>query len=437
MLRCAALLAALLLAAPATGRAQSSEETIVLKAGRIFDAVSGDVRQDAVVVVRGGVIEAVGGDADMYQAARIIDLGDVTLLPGFIDAHSHLTLEPDANYYRKSFNELLRPPAEQALYAAVNARKTLEAGFTTVRHVGGRDQIDVALRNAVEAGITAGPAILPAGNPITASGGSCDEPPFPPARVAPFGPREGVCNGADECRAAVRSQIKWGADVIKICASGGVLSYDPVDVPQLTSAELEAAISEAHNWGRRTAAHAHGDTAARQAIEAGINSIEHGSFLSEETLALMARKGVYLVPTCMAIDWVKRNAETYPPDIAEKARTAAAAHADTFRTALRLGVPIALGTDASVLPDGHGKNAMEFVLMAELGMDPDAALLAGTREAAKLLGLDAEIGTLEPGKRADIVAVPGNPLTGIRTVLDPVFVMQRGKVVVEQSQAAE
>ena len=437
ILRCAALLAALLLAASATGQAQSSEETIVLKAGWIFDAVSGDIRQDAVVVVRGGVIEAVGGDADMFQAARIIDLGDVTLLPGFIDAHSHLTLEPDANYYRKSFNELLRPPAEQALYAAVNARKTLEAGFTTVRHVGGRDQIDVALRNAVEAGITSGPAILPAGNPITAFGGSCDEPPFPPARVAPLGPREGVCNGADECRAAVRSQIKWGADVIKICASGGVLSYDPVDVPQLTSAELEAAISEAHNWGRRTAAHAHGDTAARQAIEAGINSIEHGSFLSEETLALMARKGVYLVPTCMAIDWVKRNAETYPPDIAEKARSAAAAHTDTFRTALRLGVPIALGTDASVLPDGHGKNAMEFVLMAELGMDPDAAILAGTREAAKLLGLETEIGTLEPGKRADIVAVPGNPLTDIRAVLDPVFVMQRGKVVVEHGQGFE
>src|SRR3546814_8382426 len=185
-------------------------------------------------------------------------------MPGFIDVHSHLTLEPDENYYRKSLNELMRNPTEMACYAAANARRTLEAGFTTVRHVGGREFIDVGLRNAIAANLTDGPRILAAGNAITATGGSCDRPPFPAQRVAPLTPREGVCTGADQCREAVRDQIKWGADVIKVCASGGVLSYDPVNVPQLTRAELDAAISEAHRWGRTVAAHEHGRSEARR-----------------------------------------------------------------------------------------------------------------------------------------------------------------------------
>ena len=419
-------------AAAQASQSPKPAETVVLRAARMFDAKSGAMRNDGVIVVRGEKIVAIGANAAIPADARVIDLGDATLLPGFIDAHAHLTLEPDADYYRKEFNQLMRGPAEQAFYAAANARNTLEGGFTTIRHVGGRYRIDVGLRNAIKAGLTAGPRMLVAGNPITTTGGSCDQAPFPPERVAPKEPLEGVCNSPDQCREAVRDQMKFGADVIKICASGGVLSYDPVDVPQLTLDEMKAAISEAHNWGRKVAAHAHGDTAARNAIEAGVDSIEHGSFLSEDTLKLMKQKGVYLVPTRIALDWVEKHADSYPPLIANKARVAAAAHGDMFRMALRIGVPIALGTDATVRPDGHGKNAMEFGLMTDLGMSPGAALIAGTRDAAKLLGVDGEVGTLEPGKLADIVAVPGDVVADIRATERPLFVMQRGRVVVQK-----
>jgi imidazolonepropionase-like amidohydrolase len=265
---------------------------------------------------------------------------------------------------------------------------------------------------------------------ISSTGGSCDQWPYPPSRIPPRSPIDGTCNGTDQCREAVRSQIKYGADVIKLCVSGGVLSADPVDVPQFTAAEINAMISEAHAWNRKVAAHAHGDVAARMAVEAGVDSIEHGSFLKEDTLKLMKRKGTYLVPTRMALYWVEKQADTYPPIIAAKARVAAAAHGDMFRNALRIGVPIALGTDQTVMPHGHGKNAMEFGLMTEVGMSASAALLAGTREGAKLLGVQADVGTLEPGKWADIVAVPGDVLVNIRATEHPLFVMQRGHVVV-------
>lgn len=402
----------------------------VLKAARLFDATNGQMRADAMVVVRDGRIVSVGGHPDIPAGAQVIDLGDATLMPGLIDVHEHLTLEPDANYYRKTLNELMRSPAEQAFYAAANARKDLEAGVTTVRHVGARYFIDVALSRAIDAGLTPGPRMLTSANPITAIGGSCDAPPFPEERVAPKTPHEGVCSGPDQCRAAVREQIRYGATVIKICVSGGVLSYDPVDVPQLTPEEIGAVINEAHNWGRKVAAHAHGDTAARYAVEAGVDSIEHGSFLTEATLKLMKQKGTFLVPTRTAVDWVGNHADDYPPLIAAKARAAFARHADTVRMAMRLGVPIAAGTDASVRPDGHGRNAMEMVLLTQIGMAPGQALEAGTREGARLMGLDHDIGTLEPGKLADIIAVPGDPLADIKVTEHVSFVMQGGRIVV-------
>ncbi len=430
--RAAGLAAAWLLTCTCAWAEDDSRVTL-LKAAHLFDGVGGELRSDAVIVIEEGRIVRVGGSDAAPAGARVIDLGDATLLPGFIDAHAHLAFEFDPDYYRHQFNLLMRFPAEQAHYAGVYARRTLEAGFTTVRNVGARYFIDIGLRNAISAGVVPGPRVLAAAHSISATGGSCDQPPFPPDRVAPKQSLEGVCNGPEQCREAVRNQMKWGADLIKVCVSGGVLSYDPVDVPQLTAGEIGAIVSEAHAWGRKVAAHAHGDVAARTAIEAGVDSIEHGSFLSQSTLQLMKRRGVYLVPTRMALYWVERQADTYPAAIAAKARTAAAAHAAMFRSALRIGVPIALGTDATVMPGGHGSNAMEFRLMTEVGMSPAAALLAGTRDAARLLGVEKEVGTLAPGLSADIVAVPGDVLTNIRATEQPLLVMQRGVVIVDRT----
>jgi len=235
-------------------------------------------------------------------------------------------------------------------------------------------------------------------------------------------------DGPGECRAAVRYQVKWGADVTKICTSGGVLSEsDPVDVPQLTPAELDAIMSEAHAWRRKVAAHSHGDLAARQAIDAGVDSIEHGSFLSTGTLQLMKQKGVYLVPTRMALGWILSHIDTYPPKIADKARAAGAVHAAMFKNAMKIGVPIAFGTDAGVFPNGI--NAREFGDMVDLGMSPSAALLSSSQGAAILLGVDKETGTLEAGKFADVVAVPGDVLADVRATERPAFVMKQGVVV--------
>ncbi|MGH8305564.1 MAG: amidohydrolase family protein [Steroidobacteraceae bacterium] len=406
-------------------------ETIVLKAAHLFDSTGTALKDGAVVVVRGDRIVSVGA-ANVPADAQVIDLGNATILPGFIDAHTHLTMQLEKDYYRWQYDNIMRFPAEEALYGARYAKRTLEAGFTTVRNVGASDFVDISLRNAINAGVTEGPRMLTAGHGIGSPGGHFDALSYPPDRVHPEGPIEGICSGPEACREAVRYQMKWGADVIKIAASGGVLSEsDPVDVPQLTLEEMTAIVSEAHKWKRKVAAHCHGDAAARLAIEAGVDSIEHGSFLTEDTLKLMKAKGVYLVPTRMTVNWVEKEADTYPPKIAAKARAAAAAHGNMFKAALRIGVPIAFGTDAGVYP--HGLNAREFAAMTDLGMSPAAALLAGTREAARLLGVEADVGTLEAGKVADVVAVPGNVLTDIHATEHPVFVMHLGHIVVRKA----
>jgi imidazolonepropionase-like amidohydrolase len=409
----------------------AANETIVIRAAHLFDAVNGTMRNDGVVVVQGGKIVGVGNNAVAPAGARIIDMGDATILPGFIDAHTHLTDEFNPDYYRGVYDKLMRTPAEQGFYAARYAKRTLEAGFTTVRNVGATYHVDVALRNAINAGVTPGPRMLTAVYSLGSTGGHCDGTPWPRDRVDPPGLAEGVCNGPESCRQAVREQMKAGADVIKICASGGVLSEaDPVDVPQLTPEELRAIIGEAHTWKRKVAAHAHGDVAARLAIEAGVDSIEHGTFLTEDTLKLMRSKGAWLVPTRAAVDWVGMNADTYPPQIAAKARAANAAHDAMFKNAIRLGVPIAFGTDAGVYP--HGTNAKEFALMTAVGMKPADALLSATRDAARLLGLSEEIGTLEAGKTADIVVVPGDAVANVRATETPLLVMWHGQVVVQK-----
>lgn len=396
---------------------------LVLKAARMFDARAGRIVTPGVVFVEGGKIVAPA--ATVPADAEVIDLGDATLLPGFIDAHVHLTFESSENWYRDFYDRVMRMPAEQAFYAARYARTTLEAGFTTVRNVGASDYVDVGLRNAINAGLTPGPRMLISVYPIGSTGGHGDGTPFPPYLVQPRGPIEGVCNGADECRAAVRYQIKYGADVIKMMPSGGVLSLtDPVDAPELSQAEMNAIVEEAHHWGRKVAAHCHGDEAARMAIQAGVDSIEHGSFLKPETLQLMKQKGIYLVPTLLAGEWVGGKSERLPPVLAQKAKAAVTARTDMFRNAVKLGVNIAFGTDSAV--STHGLNAQEFALMTGLGMTPAEALRSATVNAADLLGLAYQIGTLEAGKSADVVAVTGDPIADIHTTEHPLLVLKAG-----------
>ena len=426
-----ALFAALSGGASAVAAEPVVTPTLVLKAAHLFDGKSGKLVSPGMLVVRGDRIVGIGAATPVPAGSETIDLGDATLLPGFIDAHVHMASDYNENWAQGFYEGMLRFPVEQSFHAARNAKATLDAGFTTVRNVGAADFIDIALRNAIRDGITPGPTMITAGHSIGSTGGHCDASPFPPEVVKPSGPIEGVCNGPEECRAAVRYQMKWGADVIKICASGGVLSEsDPVDVPQLTPAELDAIMSEAHAWGRKVAAHSHGDKAARLAIEAGVDSIEHGSFLTADTLKLMKAKGVYLVPTRMTQNWVHDRAATYPPKIAAKALAASSAHNEMMKNALKVGVLIALGTDAGVFP--HGLNAREFGAMVDVGMTPADALLTSSQGAAKLLGVDADSGTLEAGKFADVVAVAGDVLKDIRSTETPRMVMKHGQVVVKK-----
>ena len=402
---------------------------IVLRAAHLFDAVSGKLSNEAVIVIEGGKIKSVGRAAAVPADAQVIDLGDATLLPGFIDAHVHLEDQGGPNWYLDFYHSIMRFPAEQALYGSHYAKVTLEAGFTTVRDVGSSDYVAAGLRNAIAAGVIPGPRMLVSNYAIGSTGGHADQAPYPPERIAPAGPILGVCNGPEECRAAVRYQLKFGADVIKFMPSGGVLSLsDPVDNPQLTQEEMNAIVSEAHNWGRKVAAHCHGDKAAKMAIAAGVDSIEHGTFLKDDTLAEMKKKHVYLVATLFAGAWVGEHLDTYPAPIAAKARAAAAQSQTMFQHAVKAGTPIALGTDAGVEP--HGLNAREFSLMAKNGLTPAGALMAGTAHAAELLGVADQVGTLAAGKSADIVAVAGNPLTDLKTTEHPVFVMKEGTIYV-------
>jgi imidazolonepropionase-like amidohydrolase len=406
--------------------AAPAPRVVVLKAARLFDGTSNEVVNGAVVVVEGTRIRSIGGAVP--AGAEVIDLGDVTLLPGFIDAHTHLSFESGENYYREFFEGMLRHQGEQALRASTYARKTLEAGVTTVRDLASSDYIDVSLRNAIAAGYITGPRMLVAVYAIGATGGHGDSDAYPPSSGIPQRtPMQGICSGADECRGAVRSQIKYGADVIKVMMSGGVLSLaDSVDLPQMTREEIAAIVAEAHQWNRKVAAHCHGDAAAKVAIAAGVDSIEHGTFLQPDTLALMREKGTYLVPTLMAAESIKPRLDSFPESIANKARAAIAARDALFRNALKAGVKIAFGTDSAV--SRHGLNAGEFALMTGLGMTPAAALRT-TASSAALLGVDDRVGTLAAGKLADIVAVPGNPLTDIRATERVSFVMKEGAIV--------
>jgi imidazolonepropionase-like amidohydrolase len=317
---------------------------------------------------------------------------------------------------------------ERAIRATEYARKTLLAGFTTVRDVGSSDYLDVGLRNAINAGVVPGPRLLVAVHALGARGGHCDLTGFPYMLFGKeTGIAEGVASGPDAFRDSVRFQIKYGADLIKTCATGGVLSLgDDVGAPQVTQDEMNAIVEEAHRLGRKTAAHAHGAEGAKVAIRAGIDSIEHGSFLDEEAHRMMKQRGTWLVPTALAVEYTGRRPRNYPPEIARKAQAAADAHATALKRAIQMGVKIAFGTDSAVSP--HGVNAQEFALLVQHGMSPAAALRAGTSAGSELLGIDKTTGSLEAGKEADIVAVPGDPLADIKATERVLFVMKGGRV---------
>jgi imidazolonepropionase-like amidohydrolase len=408
---------------------------MVLKAARMFDGKGKTLVTNAIVIIQGDKITDAGSNLAIPQGAQVIDLGDATLSPGFMDAHTHLTADFAGNYNDRRLKEIDLNVSEQAITATTFARVTVEAGFTTVRDLGSRfvgskEFVDVALRNSINHGVVPGPRMLVATYGIGATGGHFDA--TAGFRDMLFGHEpdysEGIADGPDAIRKAVRFEIKNGADVIKAAVSGGVLSLtDEVDTPQFTPAEIAALVDETHRLRKKIAVHCHGDQAAKDAIEAGVDSIEHGSFLKPETLQLMKTKGTYLVPTLMATEWVLSKLSSYPAVLQEKGKAAGAARTEMFRNAVKMGVKIGFGTDAAVYP--HGMNAKEFKLMVDLGMPPIEALRSATAVDAELLGVSAKVGTLEKGKLADIVAMPGDPTTDITVTERVSFVMKDGKIV--------
>src|SRR2546426_1276255 len=413
----------------------AADKVIVLKAARLFDGKSKTLAQNGVVIVQGNKIVDAGSNLPAPTDAQVIDLGDATLSPGFMDGHTHLTLDFSGNYNERRLKEIGLNVSEHAIAATNYARATVEAGFTTVRDLGSRfvgskEFVDVALRNSINKGVIVGPRMLVATFGIGATGGHFDSDSrfrdFLFGREPDYS--DGIADGPEEIRKAVRFEVKNGADVIKAAVSGGVLSMtDEVDTPQLSPAEMAALVDESHQLRKKVAVHCHGDQAAREAIEAGVDSIEHGSFMKPETLTRMKNKGTFLTPTLMATEWIMSKLDNYPPALQAKAKAAAAARSEMFRSAVKMGVKISFGTDAAVFP--HGQNAKEFKLMVDLGMAPIDALKSATASDAELLGIAQEVGTLEKGKLADVIAMPSDPTSDITATERVSFVMKEGKIV--------
>jgi imidazolonepropionase-like amidohydrolase len=398
----------------------------VIHAAHLLDVKTGRTIDDPTIVVQGDKIlsVAVSKSQNLTGNAIEINLPNATLLPGLIDAHTHLTSEPNFGY-----QELGISVPKEALIGAKNARVTLEAGFTTVRNVGARGFTDIALRDAINEGLIPGPRILASGPPLSIAGGHCDQNLLPYEWHAQS---DGAADGVEAVQHKVRENIKYGADLIKVCATGGVLSKgDDPRASQYTLEEMKAIVADAHRLGRKVAAHAHGAQGIAWAAQAGVDSVEHGSYIDDEGIRIMKAHGTYLVPTQYLADWMKENAARIglPAMYAEKMKATTAVNRENVAKAMRAGVKIAFGTDAAVYP--HGLNAHEFAVYVQMGMTPLEAIRTATLNAADLLGWK-QIGSLEPGNFADIIAVNGDPTKDITCLQNPTFVMKGGTVYRKQ-----
>jgi imidazolonepropionase-like amidohydrolase len=400
---------------------------IVIHAGKVLDVRTGTYLTDQSIWIEGDRIKAIGKAADISSqvppGAKTIDLSNSTVLPGLIDCHTHLTYTP----YMAGPAGLHISYPRQALIGAHNARVTLEAGFTTVRNVGANGYSDIALRDSIKAGEVIGPRILASGPALSITGGHGDENFLAPQFNFSS---DGVADGVDGVTAKARENIKYGADVIKFMATGGVLSEgDNPALAQYSPEEMKAIVDTAHGLGRKVAAHAHGALGIKYAVLAGVDSIEHGSYMNEEDIQLMKQHGTYLVPTLYLGDWLMDNLSTIglTPNMIEKAKIVLPIARQNIAIAFKSGVKVAFGTDAAVYP--HGLNAREFAVMVKLGLSPLQSIQAATVNAADLLGWSDRIGTLEAGKFADIIAMDGDPVADVRVLENVRFVMKGGEVI--------
>ncbi|HZV71864.1 MAG TPA: amidohydrolase family protein [Saprospiraceae bacterium] len=405
----------------------SQSRMTVIKAGKLVDVVSGTLLSNQIILIDGNKIVDVGPNVMIPKNAEIIDLSNSTVLPGLIDCHTHMSGEPSGDYYADIFR---KTSIDHAIIAPLYAKKTLQAGFTTCRDLGSGDLIDISLRNAINEGKIEGPHMFVACFALGATGGHVDMTGFSPDIRMGFNPDyTGVADGVDEIRKRVRNNVKWGADVIKFCATAGVLSEEEsVGAPQYSLEEMTALVNEAHMWGKKVAAHAHGTEGIKRAVMAGVNSIEHCSIIDDEVLSMMKERGTYMVPTMYALEYIIDNfgKKGFPDKIINKAKSLAKEKLDGLTKAVKAGIKIAYGTDAAVMP--HGLNAKDFVYLVNAGMTPMQAIQTATVNAADLLNISDKAGSLTVGKWADIIAVAGDPLKDITTLEHVAFVMKEGVV---------